>query len=692
MKSKLLLFCSAALVPGWSAFAQDTSDTEVMDTIVVEADNRVETPLDETTRSVTVLTEEDLKVQRPVTRNIGDILGTTVPGFSPSNELQSDFGQTLRGRTFLTLIDGVPQSTPLRDGRRSLNSIDPDAIERIEIIRGGTAAFGFGATGGLINIVTKRPKEGDLQVNARIGVDNSLTRFVADAFTYEASADLTGRTGPIDYIGGVSFVSRGGFFDADGLRIPSDPVGVQGGIADSNSINIYGKVGYNFDNDRQRVQVGGFYYDFSPNSDFAGISFAGDPDLDIRTPATFGNANPVDPGTTNSNVVMEYTHEDLFGSSIKAQAYYSNIETVFGIFPGFNQTLIQSENLGGRLTINTPVPVPVLPFTLTWGIDALSDETQQVATALTIPTLETSPKADQLAIAGFGQVDIPIFDYGKISAGIRHERIRIDLSDSFTDTGDLVAGGRQNFSETLFNATGTIYITEELDLYGGFSQGFTVAEVIRTITDGTFTSAADADSEAQRTNSFEAGMRYNDGRFSGSIVGFLSTSDNGTTFEPGTIDIQRLPERITGIEATASAHVFDNFEIGGTFTWQRGRIDIDDDGDFDEDLPSTRIPPIKVTGFANYQPFDWWDARLQVTHVGTREPNSTAFGGTSDINSYTLVDLYSSFDIGPGELEIGVKNLLNNDYTPLINQAFDLSFSNARGPGITGSIAYRVSF
>lgn len=145
------------------------------------------------------------------------ILSKTVPGFSQSTEANTDFGQTLRGRTFLTLIDGVPTSTPLRDGRRSLNTIDPESIEQIEVVRGGTALYGFGATGGLVNIITRRPEDGAMNVNANAGVKFSTTH-PDDSFDQNVSLGASGRDGRFDYLLQGAFVNRGGRFDASGTR------------------------------------------------------------------------------------------------------------------------------------------------------------------------------------------------------------------------------------------------------------------------------------------------------------------------------------------------------------------------------------------------------------------------------------------------------------------------------------------
>ncbi|MFX7540979.1 TonB-dependent receptor plug domain-containing protein, partial [Acinetobacter baumannii] len=70
-------------------------------------------------------------------------------------------GQTLRGRNLAVLIDGIPQSTTI-NVRRDLFNIDASAIERIEVLRGPTAIYGDGATGGVINI-TRAPGEGPVR-------------------------------------------------------------------------------------------------------------------------------------------------------------------------------------------------------------------------------------------------------------------------------------------------------------------------------------------------------------------------------------------------------------------------------------------------------------------------------------------------------------------------------------------------
>ena len=669
-----------------SAQMTENDDSVELGTLVLESATRTETPVDETTRSVSVVDRGTVQEQRRVDNNLGDILSKQVPGFSQSTEANTDFGQTLRGRPFLTLIDGVPQSTPLRDGRRSLNSIGPDAIEQVEVIRGGTAMYGFGATGGLVNIITRRPEDGDfnLELGAGLGVS---PKDVDESLNWETSINASGRTGKVDYVFSGSFLQRGGRFDADGDRIPADPTGAQGGIADSDETNLMLKLGYQLTED-QRLELSTLYYDMQQDSDFAGLSFAGDPATDTKTPAVRGNFNPVDPGTENRNLSLTYSNDDLLGSSVDLKFYQAEIDIVYSKFPGFPQTRINSEKQGARLTVDTPVTLGAADFDVIWGLDYLHDETRQTAT----DAPDTSPALDQDAYAGFVQINAPVGDIGKISGGIRHEIIDVDVSDFTRADGTPVPGGTLEFDETLFNISGTLYLSDRTDLYAGFSQGFTVADIGRSITDNTFATTTQAASEAQKTDNYEIGLRTRQDRWDGTLAVFFNESDNGTTFNEN-LEIVKQPEQIWGVEATLDVYATDALTLGGTFTWLEGEVDLDGDGNFEEDLPSTRIAPAKVTAYADYAPTDKWRARLQALYSGERDPNSTQFGGTSDIDDYLVFDFYGEiYDVAGGTVELGIDNILNNEYTPVINQAYDASFAYARAPGRTVSLGYTRRF
>ncbi|GAB3833005.1 hypothetical protein GCM10028895_51490 [Pontibacter rugosus] len=129
--------------------------------VVISASRTPET-IDQVPSSITVLSRKAIEEDLMVSTNIIDILSNKVPGLAPSTGTSSNWGQTLRGRAMLVMIDGVPQSTPLRNGAVDMRALDPDAIEQVEVIKGATAIYGNGAAGGLINYITRTPRQQNL--------------------------------------------------------------------------------------------------------------------------------------------------------------------------------------------------------------------------------------------------------------------------------------------------------------------------------------------------------------------------------------------------------------------------------------------------------------------------------------------------------------------------------------------------
>src|SRR5690606_22918862 len=117
--------------------------------VLITTNRRIET-LDEVPSSVSVISNQKIENLILTSNSIADIL-VEVPGLALSTNQTSSTGQTLRGRNMLVLIDGIPQSTPLRSGGRDINTIDPNTIQRVEVIKGATAIYGNGADGGIVN-------------------------------------------------------------------------------------------------------------------------------------------------------------------------------------------------------------------------------------------------------------------------------------------------------------------------------------------------------------------------------------------------------------------------------------------------------------------------------------------------------------------------------------------------------------
>lgn len=670
---------------------------------VVISATRTATPISEITRSVTTVSGEELQAQIELDTNLGSVLAQTVPGMGPSTEAVSNFGQSLRGRNFLVLIDGIPQSTPLRDGFRDLNTIDPAAIERIEVVRGGTAVYGFGAAGGLVNIITKEPSPDKVAGHSSAGVSASTEEF-HDSGEYRTTHRISGTSGGWDYLASLAYTEKDGRFDSKGRRIPPDPLGTQGGLSDTSQWNVLGKLGYEFDAGDQRLDLMVNYFDVAQDTDFifgSPSSLGFDPTPDSRrTPAVPiseaqpGSANVKDPGTENFAANLNYSHRNWMGGSLDVNAYYGDQTAVFSKFPGFPQSEITSEKYGSRLTADTPFEMLGQSASLVWGVDLLRDETAQDVFGGGFGSDADTIELEQGAVAGFAELEMDLGGFGLLRGGVRHEAIDVEADTVEANRfGNTVLGGDLDFDETLFNVSGVFYLSETTEIFGGFSQGFSLSDLGRSIGDagpagggGTF-QAEDFETEAEVVDQFEVGLRRTRGDFQYTVAAFYSESDNGTTFDQN-LAIQKFSEEIYGVEASADYRFNEQWQVGGTFSFSEGERESDG---AEEDLPNTRISPEKITAHVLYTPFSWWSNRLQAQYVGDRNPDSNAFG-SGDVDGYLLVDWVGKFEIGPGELTLSVENLLNRDYFPAVNQAFNSPFAFAKGPGRRIGVSYGISW
>lgn len=122
---------------------------------------------------VSTITSEDLQKQPPandLSELIRKMPGVNLTGTTASGQRGNNRQIDIRGmgpENTLILIDGKPVLSRNavrmgrageRDSRGDTNWVPPEAVERIEVLRGPAAArYGSGASGGVVNIITKRP-------------------------------------------------------------------------------------------------------------------------------------------------------------------------------------------------------------------------------------------------------------------------------------------------------------------------------------------------------------------------------------------------------------------------------------------------------------------------------------------------------------------------------------------------------
>ena len=315
---------SLAVSGALHAQADDTATSQVkeLSPMVVTA-TRSAKSIAEIAGTVYSIDREQVAEQAAAGRSTADILGQLVPSLAPSSGTTSNYGMTMRGRTVQVMIDGVPL-TGSRDGSRQLNSISPAMIERIEVISGATSIYGAGATGGLINIITRNADDETSDFSSRIGL-RTPGKAARDAMAYEASQTAAFHHGAISGFAGLSFTKQGEIRDADGDRI--GPEISQTDRQDTTSFDFNGRLTWHLDDDQQ-LSAGVRYYNDEQDSDY-GPDYG--PNLSALLVSNYQPShNAVDglqlddqPRTRHYGANVQYLNRDLLGGQqLTAEAYY----------------------------------------------------------------------------------------------------------------------------------------------------------------------------------------------------------------------------------------------------------------------------------------------------------------------------------------------------------------------------------
>jgi len=127
-------------------------------------------------RSVTVGLDvvDGRKLARRGAESLSDVLNAAVPGMwawrQPPSSLVAQYGSVRGASSFgatypKVYVDGIEAANPLL-----VTEIDPDEVERVEVIRGpqGAALYGADAISGVINVVTRHEGTGGTGVQAQV--------------------------------------------------------------------------------------------------------------------------------------------------------------------------------------------------------------------------------------------------------------------------------------------------------------------------------------------------------------------------------------------------------------------------------------------------------------------------------------------------------------------------------------------
>ncbi|GIU05603.1 TonB-dependent receptor [Shewanella sp. c952] len=657
-----------------------TQEAEGMERILVTASPFAQ-KLSDTPNSVFIVSEADLDLQRVVARNLSEMISNLVPGFSPSTETMSTFGQNFRGGKAIVMIDGVLISTTLRAGGRDLQSISVDVIESIEVIKGASAMYGNGEAGAIINVITKKPTL-DFEMQTRVGVE-AFTDELSDA-GYSISQSFSGTTdSDLGMLLNLSAKDRGNLYDADGNQLPGAP-NSQGGMGDADEYDVLFKLEQEFDDSRLALLAHHYnienklHYKRSVNDENGLVA------IDKDSP--YDGPNPT---TKLSTVQLTYDQDDFLGQQLNVSTYYSKVNVgyesgseIVSKRSGFKAAMQWSINERSRIA---------------YGFEYGKDNTEQGRERDVITGTDVAGTAQTQAqyvcsicdltetkLSPFAQYWNQITDDLTLQVGLRYENFEIEVPDyQRYRKGQLTAkqGDTLKYDKPLVNL-GLVYnIAESTDIFASFSQGYSHADMrmLRDMPVDSVTEFSDA-IPATQTNYYETGLRYSGESLQGSLSFFYSDITDGYAYDYNVeaevtkrvAAVVVADEEIWGFEATLDYQVNAAFKLGTSVSMSEGKR-TNSETNVDYWMNGTRITPIKASIYGDYRFNDIAALRLQANYVGDRDKNSPESEAgysyyESPYDGYTLVDLVSTFDTDFGLFTFGIDNLLNEDYQPLVSQ------------------------
>ena len=282
------------------------------DMIIVTA-TRSGTELENLPLSVSVVDEEELQTQLRQNRNILSALEFTVPGLSiQAPEDRSSCGSQIRGRNASFQINGVPVNEDLRAGSCTAPfAITPFAVERVEVVRGGTALYGAGAPGGIINLHTRRAKGRDLEIDvtAQTSFNTDVSR---DTFTTDLYLGAGQDLGSFDYYVGAGYTDGGRSRSGNGNPVLS---------SDFEAIDLVGSFG--LDVGQARIGFTGTFHDENKGRDFypEGVFLPGSDEvasvIEVAPHPQVGEA-----GDRSATAILSFNHPDLLAHDVTLALFY----------------------------------------------------------------------------------------------------------------------------------------------------------------------------------------------------------------------------------------------------------------------------------------------------------------------------------------------------------------------------------
>jgi len=706
-------------------FAVHASSTSLDELVVVGS--RAPAQISQIPGSVWVLEGEELEEQFHAGQDLKTVIGKLVPSMDLAPETRTNYGQNMRGRSVLVMIDGVSLNGS-RGLSRQFDSIDPFNIDRIEVLSGATAVYGGGSTGGIVNIITKKGREGEARFSTEVGASSGFNNTEDRQFRFGQS--ISGGNDTLK--GRLAFATKdnGAMYDGNGDAIMPDIS--QTDLQYNRSLDVMGSTQVRI-NENQKLDLTAQLY----NSGYRGNQGAwlGPYLAEINNPEIRkGFSSDRDPQTDRYMFNLAWQHLDFLGHTAYLQASMRNEESSFHPYPYQRATLPQSyfgasQQNTRQYLIKGLLAKDFGSVRLNYGIDLdredFSANQMIFDNATAFPsggmtfdeefTIDRYPDYRVEGIAAYFQAEWQATERLQLNAGIRQRHARLDMEDfigtqqaveverGLVTSADTIPSGQNDYDVTLLNAGAIYNLNDDQQVWANVSQGFEIPDPGKvagrgnySLNDGHYvlTDSLNIDDNTVpglKTNQVELGWRTYQVQWDVQVAAYYTWSDkeavtNRTTL---TVDVVDNKTRDYGLEGALTWRANRQWSFGGTAHYARSEVE-DASGDWQKNLVTAASLP-NATAFVQWRD-NQNSARLQGSHAFGIEDDAG-----DEINGFTTFDLLTSRELPLGRLNFSITNLLDKQYDTVWGQRAQLFYGfeklfDFKGQGRAYTLSYSVDY
>lgn len=729
---------AAAIGMAWictvPAYAQSSAAESQVMGIQTVASSRLALNRSELAATVQVIDSEALNAQIQMGLNLKEAIGQLVPGIDLGNQGRSSYGQNLRGRPMLVMIDGVSLNSS-RGTARQLDSVDPFQIASIEVMSGASALYGGGATGGIINIITKKATDAPSPFSSEVGVVSGFNN--SNDHQIRLAQSVSGGNEFVQGRLGIAVQDNATFFDAKGNAVRTDTV--QTDLQNTRSIDALGNLQFNLGQGQNLDLTAHYYRNKLDGSDYlyAGHNFGGFLSNGSLLEQRSGFSSDVLPMTERTMLNANYHANDVLGGhDLYVQGFWRQEEISFAPFPNVHPSVglysYATKQNTDVMGLKAALSKSMGALNVSYGIDfdrenfdssmSLFDRSLAGSSGgLVNRTVAQTGLYPDYRVDGtslFTQLDWKLSPRTTLSAGVRQQHMALKVDDfvgmnaqvgmgyGSGTSAQVIPGGNNSYNVTLLNFGLQFKPLDKHSTWLNYSEGFELPDPGKyfgagnyTLSNGTwgFTKATDPASaplQGIKTRQVEWGGKGKQGNLSYQTALFYAWSDRSIELDRTNmlINLKENKRRNFGWEGQLNYAVTPRWNVGGT--WLLITSQKREQGDWKRQGIDTASPS-KLTLHTDYHHGNWY-GRLQATHQRTLED-----GQQHAVKGFTTVDLLTHTQVGKGQLSIGVQNLFNRQYLTTWAQRAAYIYSGMgvkpeafafNGRGRTLSVNYTVNY